>query len=291
MVSVTTQLQQLLSAADEQKIDAAKSKELLLHLATEVSGVQAQVIAIRDDLHVSFDLCGESLRKKLAQNSQKHAVVLERVSAIDAASISITQEQTAAKEDADKTLADLELLKQQMIQFGLGLNDINVKLAAKAQMLQEIIQGLHHVPIRVFLKPMTPTGIQKFNPLNLLRDRAKLGFVCVYTMKSVACGPGGDGYVVTNLTEILKKALPLLRLGLMINHLQIGLLSTGVPIPIAGMANSALDQADKLSFLKSAAGLLQDDVSMDAVGSSLDSMEAKRRTNSTEQFETLSVPW
>ncbi len=85
----------------------------------------------------------------------------------------------------------------------------------------------------------------------------------------------------------MKKALPLLRLGLMI--LQIGLLSTGVPIPIAGMANSALDRADKLSFLKSAAGLLQDDVSMDAVGSSLDSMEAKRRTNSTEQFETLRV--
>jgi hypothetical protein len=74
MVSVTTQLQQLLSAADEQKIDAAKSKELILHLATEVSGVQAQVIAIRDDLaalHASFDLCGECLRKELAQNSQK----------------------------------------------------------------------------------------------------------------------------------------------------------------------------------------------------------------------------
>ena len=132
-----------------------------------------------------------------------------------------------------------------------------------------------------------PTGIQNFNPLNLLRDRAKLGFFCDYTMKPVACGPDGDGYVVTNLTEIVKKALPLLRLGLMI--LQTGLLSTGVPIPIAGMANSALDRADKLSFLKRAAGLLQDDVSMDAVGSSLDSMEAERRTNSTEQFETLRV--
>jgi hypothetical protein len=108
-------------------------------------------------------LFGECVRKKLAQISQKHAVVLERLSAIDAASISIIQEQTAAKEDAEKPLGGLELLKQQMIQFGLGLNDINVKLAAKAQMLQKIIQGLHHVPIRVFLKPMTPTGIQKFD--------------------------------------------------------------------------------------------------------------------------------
>ena len=280
MVSVTTQLQQLLSAADEQKIDAAKSKELLLHLATEVSVVQEQVIAIRDDiaaLHASFDLFGECVRKELAQNSQKHAVVLERLSAIDAASISIIQEQTAAKEDAEKKMVKLELIKQQMIQFGAGLNDINVQLAAQAQMLQEVLQGYHDTPILFCLKPMTPKGIHKFNPLNALRDRAKLGFFCDYTKKPVACGPDGDGYVVTNLTEFVKKALPLLRLGLMI--LQIGLLSTGVPIPIAGLANSALDEADKLSFLKSAAGLLQDDVSMDAVGSSLDSMEAKDKLN------------
>jgi hypothetical protein len=57
--------------------------------------------------------------------------------------------------------------------------------------------------------------------------------------------------------------------------LQIGLLSTGVPIPLVGLADSALAQASKHSFLKSAARLLQDDVSLDSVGSSIDSMQSK----------------
>jgi hypothetical protein len=97
MSIVTTQLQQLLSAADEQKIDAAKSKELLIHLATEVSGVQEQVNAIREDiaaLHGTFVQFGVCVRKELAQNSQKHSMVLERLRAIDAAATSIVQDRS-----------------------------------------------------------------------------------------------------------------------------------------------------------------------------------------------------
>ena len=81
--------------------------------------------------------------------------------------------------------------------------------------------------------------------------------------------------MVTNLTDFAKKALPLLRVGLML--LQIGMLSsTGVSIPLVGLADSALAQEDKLfSFLKSAATLLHDKVSLDSVGSSINSMQAK----------------
>jgi len=280
MSTVTTQLQQLLSAADEQKIDAAKSKELLLHLATEVSGVQERVTAIREDisaLHGSFAQFGECVRKELAQNSQKHAQVLERLNAIDAATTSIIQEQTAAKEEAEKKMVAMEQVKQQMIQFGVDVRDIDAKIATQTQLLQSLVQNTHDVPTLMVLVPVIPKGLRKFNPMNLIRDKAKLYFICSYTMQPVACGPDGDGYLVTNLTGMVKKALPLLRVGLML--LQIGLLSTGVPIPLAGLADSALAQADKLSFLKSAASLLQDDVSVDSVSSSLDSMEAKDQFN------------
>ena len=280
MSIVTMQLQQLLSAADEQKIDAAKSKELLLHLATEVSGVQEQVTAIREDisaLHGSFTQFGECVRKELAQNSQKHVQVLERLNAIDAATTSIIQEQTAAKEDAEKTMVGLEQMKQQMIQFGVNVRDIDAKIVTQTLLLQSLVQNTHDVPTLMVLVPVISKGLRKFNPMNLIRDKAKLYFICSYTMQPVACGPDGDGYLVTNLTGMVKKALPLLRVGLML--LQIGLLSTGVPIPIAGLADSALAQADKLSFLKSAASLLQDDVSVDSIGSSLDSMEAKDKFN------------
>jgi cysteinyl-tRNA synthetase len=191
------------------------------------------------------------------------------------------QEQTAAKEDAEKTLVGLEQMKQQMIQFGENVTDIDKKIATQTQLMQSLVQNTHDVPTLMVLVPVMPKGLRKFNPMNLIRDKAKLYFICSYTMQPVACGPDGDGYLVTNLTGIVKKALPLLRVGLML--LQIGLLSTGVPIPIAGLADSALAQADKLSFLKSAASLLQDDVSVDSIGSSLDSMEAKDKFNRAMQ--------
>jgi serine/threonine protein kinase len=276
MSIVTTQLQQLLSAADEQKIDAVKSKELLMQLATDVSGVQEQVNAIREDiaaLHGSFAQFGEFVRKELSQNSQKHSLVLERLSAIDAAATSIVQEQTAAKEDAEKTMVGLEQVKQQMIQFGVNVTDIDAKIATQTQLLQSLVQNTHDVPTLMVLVPVMPKGLRKFNPMNLIRDKAKLYFICSYTMQPVACGPDGDGYLVTNLTDFAKKALPLLKVGLVL--LQIGLLSTGVPIPLVGLADSAVAQADKLSFLKSAATLLPEKVSLDSVGSSIDSIQAK----------------
>ena len=247
-----------------------------MHLATEVSGVQEQVNAIREDiaaLHGSFVQFGECVLKELAQNSQQHSMVLERLSAIDAATSSIVQEQTAAKEDAEKTMVGLEQVKQQMIQFGVSVTDIDSKIATQTQLLQSLVQNTHDVPTLMVLVPVMPKGLRKFNPMNLIRDRAKLYLICSYSMQPVACGPDGDGYLVTNLTDFAKKALPLLQVGLML--LQIGLLSTGVPIPLIGLAGSAVAQADKLSFLKSAASLLQDGVSVDSVGSSIDSMQAK----------------
>ena len=62
--------------------------------------------------------------------------------------------------------------------------------------------------------------------------------------------------------------------------LQIGLLSTGIPIPLVGMAETALAETDKLSYLRSAARLLDDQAIQDSVESSLDSAQATNQINS-----------
>lgn len=98
-------------------------------------------------------------------------------------------------------------------------------------------------------------------------------FICGHTMQLVSYGPKGDGYTVTDLKSFARKALPLLKLGFML--LQIGLLSTGIPIPLVGMA-----ETDKLSYLRSAARLLDDQAIQDSLGSSLDSAQAKNQINS-----------
>ena len=115
--------------------------------------------------------------------------------------------------------------------------------------------------------------------MNLVVNKAKLVFICGHTMQLVSCGYKGDGYTVTNLTSLARKALPLLKLGLML--LQIGLLSSGIPIPLAGMATTALNQADKLAYLRCAASLLDDKATLDSVGSSLDSVQAMDQVNRT----------
>ena len=113
MSLVTTQLQELLSAASDQRIDAANSQELIRHLSSEVSGVQEQVKVFRIEiaaLQDSFMQFGECVRKELAENSEKHALVLERLDSIDRTATAIVQEQTAAREEAERLMHEAGFL-------------------------------------------------------------------------------------------------------------------------------------------------------------------------------------
>ena len=282
MSMVTSQLQQLFSAASEQKIDAAMSQELIRHLSSEVSGVQGQVQAFRNEitaLHDSFLLFGECVRKELAQNSQKHALVVERLTSIDRTVATIFQEQMAAKGEAENRLQELQQVRLQLIKLKLSVSEIETNIAMHTQLLHTIVENIHDVPILFVLIPVTAKGVGKLNPMNMIVTKAKLVFICGYTMQLVGCGYKGDGYTVTNLTSLARKALPLLKLGLML--LQIGLLSTGIPIPLAGMAGTALAQAEKMSYLRSAASLLDDKAALDSVGSCLDSAAAMDKVSRT----------
>eukprot|EP01035_Chromulina_nebulosa_P021450 gene21451-27784_t len=114
MCHVTTQLQQILSEANQQKFDAAKNKELLLKaLRSEVKR-----------LHDSFVQFGENVHKELAQNSHEHALlVLKRLSSIDSTMTAINQEQEAIREDVEKTLQQLQRIKSKKI-----FSDIETKI-------------------------------------------------------------------------------------------------------------------------------------------------------------------
>jgi len=59
---------------------------------------------------------------------------------------------------------------------------------------------------------------------------------------------------VDTLQPWVKKAIPVLRVGLVL--LQLGLSVASVPIPVAGLANDAINQATKNQFLKCAIGFL-----------------------------------
>lgn len=56
--------------------------------------------------------------------------------------------------------------------------------------------------------------------------------------------------------------------------LQVGLLASGLPIPVAGLADAVLGPADRHSFLQSAAGLLPRNIPLDSLGSAMDAAAA-----------------
>jgi serine/threonine protein kinase len=288
MGTVTKQLQTLLSAADEQKLSFAQSKELLHQLSTDVSGVQEQVQAVRDDLLIlqeTFVSFGEYVRKELAENSQHNALVLEKLTHVEQMAIMIAQEQKTSKADTEKTIQSCEQLKVQMEELKLDTTEIDKKIEINTRLLNTLVQNTHDVPTLMVLLPVLRKGWRRFSPTNFLSDEANLVFICGHTKELVPCGPKGCGYRIKTLKSWVRKAVPVLKVGLML--LQVGLICSGIPIPLAGVANTVLTQADRMSYLRSALGLLQEKSTVDSVELMVDSMDSSSMDKVAEAIRAL----
>ena len=100
-----------------------------------------------------------------------------------------------------------------------------------------------------------------------------LFLICDETKQLVECGPKGKGYYFNTSLLWVKEALPVLKVGLML--LQVELSASGLPFPLAAGSNYVFEKPDKHSFLKSAAGLLQGNISPESLGWDLDSALAE----------------
>ena len=262
---VLEQLSRLLTTADQQNLDAAEKKKLLAQLSQEVNSMQDQIQKVSDDidgLHAVFGKMGEHVREALSfgkQNNTDVQKLMEKLTTID------KEVQMAAT--LEKIIQQWETLKQHMIDGGQSTRETNERIAINTRLLRTLVYNTHNLPTLMVLLPVSKEGFKKFDPRNLLRDRAKLVFICGYNYALVPCGPKKNGYTVKNLKTWVKKAIPVLKVGLLL--LQVGLMSTGIPIPLLGMADAVIGQAEKLSYLKYAGELIQSADSADATSDSL----------------------
>lgn len=278
MNEVTAQLSKLLTEADQRHIDAAEGTKLLKQLSKEVNSVQDQIQKVSDNidgLHATFNILGAHVRDALShgkQNSSDVQRLVEKLAVID--------ENARLAWTAEKVIQGWEALKQQIDIVGQTTKEINERVATNTRLVRILVLNTHNVPTLMVLLPMPKKGFKKFDPRNLFRDRAKLVFICGYTMELVLCGngPKKDGYTVKDLKKWVKKAIPVLKVGLLL--LQIGLMSTGIPIPLLGMAETVLGQSDKLSYLKYAEDLL------DSVGVPADSLDESTVENAMESVKS-----
>ena len=278
MGNVTSQLRDLLSKADHQNADAAEAKDFMLQLSNEMKVAQQQVQHVGEAvarLHADFVEFGAHVRKELSSNASTHGELLSKMQAIDDSVQELTKEQDASREATLKQIKTCEQIKQQLASIEMDTAEIDKKIDANQRLLRTLVDETHSIPTLMVLLPVLKKGIKKYDPRNLYRDQGRLVFICAETMQLVECGKNGKGYEVNTLLPWVKEALPVLKVGLML--LQVGLCASGFPIPLAGLADAVLGNADKQSFLKSAVGLLQgNNTSLDSLGSDLDSVLAEK---------------
>jgi serine/threonine protein kinase len=277
MGTVTSQLRDLLSKADHHNADSAETKDLMLRLSNEVKVTQQQVQHVGDAiarLHADFVEFGVHVRRELRSNASNHTELLTKMQAIDDTVQELTKEQDASRETILKEIQTFEQVKQMFASIKQDTTEMDKKIDANQRLLRTLVDETHSIPTLMVLLPVLKKGIKKYDPRNLYRDQGRLVFICAETMQLVECGKNGKGYEVNTVLPWVKEALPVLKVGLML--LQVGLLASGLPIPLAGLADAVLGQSDKHSFLKSAVGLLQDNISADSLGSDLDSALAEK---------------
>jgi serine/threonine protein kinase len=278
MGTVTSQLRDLLSKADHQNADSAETKNFMLQLSNEVKVAQQQVQHVGDAilrLHADFVEFGVHVRKELRSNSSAHAELLSKMQAIDDAVQELTEEQKAARENTLEQIRAYEQIKQVLVSIKQDTAEMDNKINENRLLLRTIVDDKHNVPTSCVMLPEQKNGMKRFDPRNAIRNRARLFFICEQTKQLVPCGKNGKGYEVDTLKGWVKEALPVLKVGLML--LQVGLFASGIPIPVAGLADAVFGQSDKNSFIQSALGLLQGNISLESLGSELDSALAEKK--------------
>ena len=120
---------------------------------------------------------------------------------------------------------------------------------AQSRMLGTVISGTYSIPtLCVVLPQVNRTVWSRLNPINLhiITDAYRMFFICSHTLRIVPCGPKGKGYKFSETKQWVKRAAPVLKVGLIL--LKLGLLASGLPLPIPGL-EGILDKDNSISFI------------------------------------------
>ena len=239
--SVMTQLKEFVEA---KKGDADGYVGFTKTLFEKIDSIQCDVSNIRDSvssLTAAFSLFGVELRHQLENFNIKS--VLSKLQEIENSVSAFSKEQEEEKEQLKVAVETLTEQISNCSKLGESTTELKNLLNAQTARLDVLIQDTHHVPTLMVLVPVVKKGLGK---LNVFQDKARLIFYCSVTFEPVPCGKDGDGYEVNTLKPWVKKAIPVLKVGLFL--LQLGLLASGVPIPVAALANAAIDQVGRNNF-------------------------------------------
>jgi len=131
-------------------------------------------------------------------------------------------------------------------------DDVDGGLQSKFDVLNSqlliLLKGAYDIPTLVILLPEIATGVTSVlrNPSRLFSNKYRLYFVCSHTLCIAPCGPKGLGYKLSTNKEWVRKAAPVLMVGLV--ALKLALATSGIPFPISDLLSGLSPSAQSDYF-------------------------------------------
>ena len=246
------------------------------------------ILELKNEIHAYADLVAQ---KTANEAVKKYAIEMKFQYS------SVLEELTLTKEVLGKLCTQSENIENEMIMLKMQvdifakelrekLNAMNGEFSVQKEMLETLLRTTHNVPTLMVLLPEVKKGLERFNPIHIIKQKARLHFLCSHTLQLVRCGPEGKGYPVSVTKEWLKKAAPYLEVGLAM--LRIALHgATGITLPLANIQSVTADTISSTQYLQSAFTLMKDEEA--TLYNSLDELMKGRQINSKGISDMLSA--
>jgi serine/threonine protein kinase/GTPase SAR1 family protein len=260
--SKLSEIQSYLRNSHENQQESAQAfMACLSRLENDMKDVKEDIRSIKTHM-IEF---GDSLRTIVSQNANLRYVLdkmdsdlyrMEEKDRTDKANTQRILSQLEASVAALPNIDELYAIREQISQ----------KISGQSEMLNTLIRKTYDVPTLMVLFPDIPAGVNVFDPRRFVQDSYRLCFLCSHTLRVVTCGPKGNGYLITAPKHWVKKAAPVLLVGLCL--LKVGMAVAGIPPHIPGLpavmqalGDAAVDQSSNFvhAMTTSVMGLTQGD--------------------------------
>ena len=239
------------TASAEAHSSSSDTTKLLAYVQEQMGKLHSEIADVKQDLTSMLQLVQE-LGVNISSIMKSNSALAKSVATL-AESTAQANEEQAVKVRA--LIASMESLKV----YPEMLESVQGKLTL-------LLRDTHSIPTLVVVLPKVHHSfVSKLNPMRILKKEAVMFFVCSETLQVVPCGKDGNGIPLSDYKDAVKKAAPVLTVGLIC--LKLGLLAGGVPLPLPiGGISKLLSGDGELcqQYLDSAVGLLGNTI--DAAG-------------------------
>jgi hypothetical protein len=118
---------------------------------------------------------------------------------------------------------------------------IQPQLDAANNALDTLLVGAFDIPTLAIVLPVPVASWTTYlkRPVSLVKDQYMLYFLCSHSYRIAPCGPQGKGFSIRCTKEWVRRAAPVMKVGLV--ALKLALAMGGIPLPISGICDALSD--------------------------------------------------